>query len=428
MTHVISDTLFMTQRHFRNLLRQPAWILISLVQPVVWLLLYGALFRKIVEIPGFGAASYIDFLTPGIVVMTCLFSAGWSGMDLIEDIDRGVVDRFLVSPASRSSLIAGRLLQGALVGVIQSVIIVVLGLIIGAEYPGGVLGIAALTIASVLLGTAVGALSNAIGVLSRNVETMVAVSNFVLLPLTFMSSVFMARALMPGWMQSVATYNPVEWAVNAGREALVASPDWGVVLASDRLAARLHARVRLARHGGVPRVPEVDLTTREGAPGAAAPAGARVAGPRPRSERRQHADLGQAVDRPGGGAAAAHAHPARDDVARSRGSRARRSRRWSPCGGRGASARRPGRRTRAAGRRGGRRRRGRRAPPPPPAAPRGAGPATPCRARPSWWRGRRRGRRRARPCRRAPGPPRARATSGSARRRRSSASRKKASP
>jgi ABC-2 type transport system permease protein len=230
MTHVITDTLFMTQRHFRNLLRQPAWILISLVQPVVWLLLYGALFRKIVEIPGFGASSYIDFLTPGIVVMTCLFSAGWSGMDLIEDIDRGVVDRFLVSPASRSSLIAGRLVQGALVGVIQSVIIVVLGLIIGAEYPGGVLGIAALTVASVLLGTAVGALSNAIGVLSRNVETMVAVSNFVLLPLTFMSSVFMARALMPGWMQSVATYNPVEWAVNSGREALVASPDWGVVL------------------------------------------------------------------------------------------------------------------------------------------------------------------------------------------------------
>jgi ABC-2 type transport system permease protein len=230
MTHVLADTYFMTQRHFRNLLRQPAWIFISLVQPVVWLLLYGALFRKIVEIPGFGAGSYIDFLTPGIVVMTCLFSAGWSGMDLIEDIDRGVIDRFLVSPASRSSLIAGRLVQGALVGIIQSVIIVVLGLIVGAEYPGGVAGIAALTICAVLLGTGIGALSNAIGVLSRRVETMVAVSNFVLLPLTFLSSVFMARALMPGWMQSVATYNPVEWAVNAGREGLASSPDWGVVL------------------------------------------------------------------------------------------------------------------------------------------------------------------------------------------------------
>ena len=193
MGRALTDTLFMTMRLFRNLLRQPAWILISLVQPVVWLLLYGALFRRIVEIPGFGAGSYIDFLTPGVVVMTCLFSAGWSGMDLIEDIDRGVIDRSLVSPVNRSSLIAGRLAQGALVGIVQSIIIVTLGWVVGAEFPGGIPGIAALTLCAALLGTGVGALSNAIGVLSRRVETMVAVSNFVLLPLTFMSSVFMAK-------------------------------------------------------------------------------------------------------------------------------------------------------------------------------------------------------------------------------------------
>ncbi len=229
MSNAFADTWFMTQRHFRNLIRQPVWIFISLVQPVVWLLLYGALFKRIVEIPGFGAGSYIDFLTPGIVVMTCLFSAGWSGMGLIDDIDRGVVDRFLVSPASRGSLISGRLLQGAVVGVIQSAIIIVLGLLLGASYPGGLVGMVVLTVCSVLLGTAIGALSNAIGLLSRKEETMIAVSNFVLLPLTFLSSVFMAQALMPEWMQSVAKYNPVNWAVEAGREGLAASPDWGVV-------------------------------------------------------------------------------------------------------------------------------------------------------------------------------------------------------
>ncbi|MFA4964199.1 MAG: ABC transporter permease [Thermoleophilia bacterium] len=229
MTTAVSDTWFMTQRHLRNLFRQPAWILISLVQPVVWLLLYGALFRRIVEIPGFGAGSYIDFLTPGIVVMTCLFGAGWSGMGLIDDLNRGVVDRFLVSPASRGSLIAGRLVQGALVGMIQSAIIVVLGLLVGADYPGGIGGIVALTICAVLLGTGVGALSNGIALLSRREETMIAVSNFVLLPLTFLSSVFMAQTLMPGWMQSVAKYNPVDWAVQAGREGLASGPDWALV-------------------------------------------------------------------------------------------------------------------------------------------------------------------------------------------------------
>ena len=229
MNNALADSWFMTVRHLRNLFRQPAWIAISLIQPVVWLLLYGALFRKIVEIPGFGADSYIDFLTPGIVVMTCLFSAGWSGMGLIDDLDRGVVDRFLVSPASRGSLIAGRLIQGAMVGVIQAVIIIVLGLIVGATYPGGLAGLTALTVCAVLLGTAIGALSNGVALLSRREETMIAVSNFVLLPLTFLSSVFMAQALMPQWMQDVAQYNPVNWAVQAGREALAANGDWSIV-------------------------------------------------------------------------------------------------------------------------------------------------------------------------------------------------------
>jgi ABC-2 type transport system permease protein len=230
MSNALADSWFMTVRHLRNLFRQPAWIAISLIQPVVWLLLYGALFRKIVEIPGFGSDSYIDFLTPGIVVMTCLFSAGWSGMGLIDDLDRGVVDRFLVSPASRGSLIAGRLIQGAMVGVIQAVIIIILGLIVGATYPGGIVGLTALTVCAVLLGTAIGALSNGVALLARREETMIAVSNFVLLPMTFLSSVFMAQALMPQWMQVVAKYNPVNGAVQAGRAALVTDPDWGIVL------------------------------------------------------------------------------------------------------------------------------------------------------------------------------------------------------
>ena len=133
--NAVADTWFMTWRHLRNLYRQPAWIAISLVQPIVWLLLYGALFKKIVEIPGFGAGSYIDFLTPGVVVMTALFSAGWSGMGLVDDVKRGIVDRFLVTPASRGALIWGRIVQNGIVAVIQALIIIALGLALGAHYP-----------------------------------------------------------------------------------------------------------------------------------------------------------------------------------------------------------------------------------------------------------------------------------------------------
>ena len=230
MTTALQHSWFMTWRHLRNLFRQPAWIAISLAQPIVWLLLYGALFRRIVEIPGFGAGSYVDFLTPGIVVMTCLFSAGWSGMGIIEDLNRGVIDRFLVTPVSRSALIAGRIIQLGIVAVIQSAIIIVLGLIIGADFQGGIPGIVALVVGSVLLGSGFGALSNGIALLSRKEETMIAASNFILLPLTFLSSVFMAQALMPQWMQDVARYNPVNWAVQAGRGALAVDAHWASVL------------------------------------------------------------------------------------------------------------------------------------------------------------------------------------------------------
>jgi ABC-2 type transport system permease protein len=226
----VTHSYYMTIRHIRSLLRQPIWIFITLVQPLIWLLLYGALFKRVVEIPGFGGGSYLDFLTPGIVVMSALFSSGWSGMALLDDLDRGVLDRFLVSPVSRVSLIAGRLAQGALIVIVQSLILVVLALIAGADLAGGPAGVALLIGGSILLGWAFGSLSNGLALIVRREETMIAAVNLVILPLTFLSTVFMQRALTPQWIQDVAQLNPVDWAVTAGREAVGSDVDWGVVL------------------------------------------------------------------------------------------------------------------------------------------------------------------------------------------------------
>jgi ABC-2 type transport system permease protein len=230
MSATLTHSWFMTMRHLRNLARQPWWIAITLVQPVIWLLLFGAVFKATADIPGFAADSYIDYLTPGIVVMTGAFAGGWAGMGVIEDLNRGVIDRFLVSPVGRQALITGRLVQLAIVSVIQSAIVITLGLLAGAHFPGGVTGLAVLVVSSALLGASLGALSNGMALLARKEETVIAASNFVLLPLTFLSSAFMQRNLVPGWIQTISRYNPVEWTVTAGREALTAQPDWGLVL------------------------------------------------------------------------------------------------------------------------------------------------------------------------------------------------------
>jgi len=229
--NLLKHSWYMMMRHQRQLLRQPWWIAFSLAQPVVWLVLFGELFQKVVGLPGFHATSYVDFLVPGVVTMSALFSAGWSGMGIIMDMDRGVMDRFLVSPVSRVAIISGRLLHQALTNIVQSLLLIGLGLLMGARYAGGVKGVAVLLLCAVLLSVPFAALSNALGLTLRREESLIGAANFILLPLTFLSPAFMAESLMPGWIRAVSRFNPVNWSVEAGRTALQGQPDWPAVLA-----------------------------------------------------------------------------------------------------------------------------------------------------------------------------------------------------
>src|SRR3712207_4432403 len=152
--------------------------------------------------------------------MTAFFSSGWNGMSTVDDLERGVTDRLLVTPVRRWPLIAGRVGQNLVQLFIQSAIIVVLALIIGVTFPGGPLGVIVLVLAAGLLGTAFAALSNALALVTRKEETLIGAVSFLQLPLTFLSSAFMQPALMPDWINTVADYNPVDWAIRAGREAV----------------------------------------------------------------------------------------------------------------------------------------------------------------------------------------------------------------
>jgi ABC-2 type transport system permease protein len=226
---MIGESLYMTQRHLRNLLRQPFWVVFTLTQPIIWLLLYGQLFRRVVELPGFQTGSYISFLTPGIVITTALFAGGWNGMGIIADLNRGVIDRFLLTPVSRGAIIAGRILSLCAAAMVQSLILLCLGFILGSRFDGGPLGILLLLTSAMLLAAAFGALSNGMALVARKEESVIGASNMILLPLTFISPIYMAKPLMPAWMQRVSEVNPVSWSVEAGREALQTHPHWSAV-------------------------------------------------------------------------------------------------------------------------------------------------------------------------------------------------------
>ncbi|MDX3579380.1 ABC transporter permease [Streptomyces sp. FL07-04A] len=175
MSTAILRTWWMTQRQLMVFARQPAYAVITLIQPVSWLFLFGGLFGNVVELGGFGTGSYLDYLVPGVVVTSALASNLWAGMGTL----------------------------------------------------GGV-GVAVLVAASVLPGTVFGALSNALGMRER--ESIIGVDTFLLLPLTFLSGAFMAPDGMPGWIRHAARFNPPDWAMVEGRSALSADPDRDAVL------------------------------------------------------------------------------------------------------------------------------------------------------------------------------------------------------
>ena len=227
---------YLTVRSVRALIRQPWYVAVTLVQPIVWLLLFGQLFKSVVHIPGFAASgSYIEFITPGVIMMTSLFSAGWAGTVYIEDMNRGVMDRLLASPVSRGAMMVATLAYQSIVTVIQSLAVFAIAYACGARFGGGVSGVVVTLVAASLLTVVFAALSNAVALLVRQQDALIGISQFLSLPLPFLSSALIAAVLSPPWVRHVANYNPVDWAVVVSRQALSGAPDMGVV--APRLAA-----------------------------------------------------------------------------------------------------------------------------------------------------------------------------------------------
>ncbi|MET4609366.1 ABC-2 type transport system permease protein [Rhodococcus sp. PvR044] len=212
-----------------NTMREAWGVGVSLLQPVIWILLFGQVFTSIGTIPGFGSDGYITFLVPGILMMTVLYSGAWAGTGYIEDIDNGVMDQLLTAPVRRSALVAGQLAQQLVVGLLQSAIVLVIGFAGGARYPGGVGGVGLALVAATLLAAAFCSLSTAVALTTRSHLALIGIAQMVVLPVTFLSTAMMPRDLMPGWVQAVSRYNPMTWSVEIARTGLAGTANWGEI-------------------------------------------------------------------------------------------------------------------------------------------------------------------------------------------------------
>jgi ABC-2 type transport system permease protein len=218
----------MVIRQLRNLIRQPIWVVMMVIQPMIWLILYGQLLKH-GGLQGHApsAGSYIEFLAPGIICMNAFFGGMWSGMGMITDLDRKVVDRFLAAPASRFAIVLSQVIRAGITAMIQSLILLLVGLALGVRVHGGVAGWLVVFAVSFLLAAAFAGFSNGLALIFRRPESMIATANMVGLPLMFLSTILITVTLMPGWIRAISRFNPVNWGVSAARNAVDAGAFWG---------------------------------------------------------------------------------------------------------------------------------------------------------------------------------------------------------
>ncbi len=213
----------------------------SLLQPVIWIVLFSQVYRALGTLPVFADHGYVGYLVPGILMMTVLYSGAWAGTGYIDDIRSGVMDQLLSAPLSRSALVTGQLLQQLVVNALQSAVVLGIGALAGARYPGGAVGVLIALLAATLLATIFCCASSAVALTTRNQVALIGLSQTVVLPATFLSTTMMPAALLPDWVRSVATWNPMTWAVELGRAGLDGSA----------LDGTADAALLLARAGGL---------------------------------------------------------------------------------------------------------------------------------------------------------------------------------
>jgi ABC-2 type transport system permease protein len=217
--------------------RRPVLLTFSLGQPLVWMLFFGFLFERF----PLAGARYLDFLAPGVSVMTVLFGASQSGIGWIRDLGTGFLPRMLSTPASPSAILAGKVGADVARLLLQSAAVLVLALLLGARLQPDPAALLLALLCLILFAAAFACLSGAFALQVRAQEAMATFVHLVNMPLLFTSTALVPRGQMPGWLAAVSRFNPLTLTVDAWRGALLhgAMPPIRSVLLLAALAAVL---------------------------------------------------------------------------------------------------------------------------------------------------------------------------------------------
>jgi ABC-2 type transport system permease protein len=233
MLRSLNETTLLWERNLKKVIRTPMLVFFSLFQPMLWLLLFTQIFKKLGDFPQFqaqGYDSYLQFFVPSVLTMTVLTSSFQSGMGMVTDLDTGMLDKFLISPIRRSSVLTGKVMADATRMVGQGALVLIVAAFMGAIPKTGVLGAILMLGVASLFGIAWAGLSNIVALRTKNPEMTMMIGILITFPVLFLSTAMMPEGLLPGWLETVGRLNPVSYVIDTTRELMNFGYDWGLVL------------------------------------------------------------------------------------------------------------------------------------------------------------------------------------------------------
>lgn len=234
------DTWLVFTRALGHTLRNPVWVIVTLAQPLCYLLLFAPLLRPLAGAPGFPAASAGTWFVPGLLVQLSLFGSAFVGFGLIAEVQAGVIERLQVTPISRAGLLLGRAGRDVVALLFQATVLLVLArvtgdLVVSATGGASMLGLCA------LVALALSCLSYTLALILRTEDALASLLNGVAVPVLLLSGILLPLSLGPEWLQHLADANPLHHTVDAARALLDRDPPPAVVLRGGAATAALTA-------------------------------------------------------------------------------------------------------------------------------------------------------------------------------------------
>jgi ABC-2 type transport system permease protein len=229
----IKDTLFVFNRQMRLILRNPAFLTIGLLQPILYLVLFGPLLTRLPAgaLSGGsgsgGTAEAYRFFVPGLLIQLALFGSTFVGFAIISEWRAGVIERYRVTPMSRLAILTGRVLRDVVALIVQSLVLILAGVAFGLRAPLPALLLSFVFI--VLVATGLASVSYAVALLLKSEDAFAPLINSVVVPLVLLSGIMLPMTLGPGWLQGFARISPFRYIIDAMREAY-AGQYWNAIM------------------------------------------------------------------------------------------------------------------------------------------------------------------------------------------------------